>query len=393
MTDALVIGAGPAGLMAAEMLADGGHSVLVAEAKPTVGCKLLMAGKSGLNLTKDEPFANFLSAYGEAEDWLTASFSAYNNTSVCRWVEELGQVVFTGSSGRVFPKTMKASPLLRSWLQRLNGKGVKFAPRWRWTGWQSEACAFDTPGGAQSILARVTVLALGGASWARLGSDGDWADILNSQGVILAPFQPSNMGIILDWSSYMARFYGDPVKNVILTCDEETRPGEFVVSKSGLEGSGIYSFSRDFRQGIPLTLDLLPNLSRDQIDERLARVPSKNTLSNALRKALKLSPVKIALLQEFAKPPQPRGALAGHLKSLPVPYTGVAPLDKAISVAGGVTQNALTDDFMLKVKPGTFCAGEMLDWEAPTGGYLLTGCLATGRSAGLAAVEYLRNQV
>ncbi len=389
MSDAVVIGAGPAGLMAAEMLADAGQSVLVVDAMPTAGRKLLMAGKSGLNLTKDEPFDRFLAAYGPASDWLEPSLRAFGNEAVGPWAQALGQEVFTGSSGRVFPKSMKASPLLRAWLARLAAKDVAFHSRWRWQGWQEDALDFSTPEGRKLLSPKATVLALGGASWARLGSDGNWAGLLAKRGVELSLFAPSNMGITVDWSSHMTRHFGAALKNVTLTCGDKTTKGEFVISKDGLEGSLIYGFSAAFRGGQPLTLDLLPDLTREQISARLAKVPRKNTLSNSLRKALNLDPTKIALLQECAKPPQPLGALPGHLKMLPVIYSGTAPIDQAISVAGGVCKSALNDEFMLQEIAGVFCAGEMLDWEAPTGGYLLNACLATGRAAGIGAAKYI----
>ena len=389
MSNAVVIGAGPAGLMAAEMLADAGHSVLVADAMPTAGRKLLMAGKSGLNLTKDEPPKVFLTAYGAAAAWLAPSLREFGNSAVGPWAQALGQEVFIGSSGRVFPKAMKASPLLRAWLARLTAKGVIFRSRWRWQGWQGDALDFETPEGSKVLSPVVTVLALGGASWARLGSDGRWADLLAKKGVALAPFEPANMGITLSWSKHMTRHFGAAIKNCSLTCGGKTTKGEFVISRNGLEGSLIYGFSPALRAGETLTLDLLPDLTQEQITTRLAKVPRKNTLSNSLRKALNLSPAKIALLQEFSRPPQPLSALPGHLKELPIPYTGTAPLDQAISVAGGIRQSALTQQFMLRNLPGVFCAGEMLDWEAPTGGYLLTACLATGRSAGLAAAAFI----
>lgn len=389
MNEAVVIGAGPAGLMAAEMLVDAGHSTLVVDAMPTAGRKLLMAGKSGLNLTKDEPFVDFLCAYGAAEKWLQPCLTAFGNHEVGPWAQALGQDVFTGSSGRVFPKTMKASPLLRSWLARLDAKGVTFKNRWRWQGWNDGALEFITPDGRERLSPKATVLALGGASWARLGSDGSWAELLAARDVELSSFAPSNMGITLDWSPHMQRHFGAAIKNVTLTCGGKTIKGEFVISARGLEGSLIYGFSPAYRAREPLSLDLLPNISREEITARLAKVPKKNTASNALRKALKLDPAKIALLQEFRHPLPPLDRLGTDLKTLAVPYTGTAPLDQAISVAGGVCQTALNDQFMLNAIPGVFCAGEMLDWEAPTGGYLLTACLATGRAAGLGAAGYL----
>ncbi len=392
MPDALVIGAGPAGLMAAETLADQGISVQIVDAMPTAGRKLLMAGKSGLNLTKDEPFEDFIKAYGPHGAWMRPALTGFGNRDVGPWAEALGQAVFTGTSGKVFPETMKASPLLRNWLARLADKNVVLKTRWHWQGWQDGALVFDTPEGRQTRTPLATVLALGGASWPRLGSNGGWTKILAGQGISLAPFEPANMGARVDWSGHMNRHFGSALKNVTLKSGDKTRKGEFVITAQGLEGSLIYDFSPELRADLPLLLDLCPDLTLAQVTDRLAKVPAKNSLSNALRKALRLTPPAIALLMEFAKPPQPRAALAGHLKALNVTYSGIAGIERAISVAGGVQKSSLDDCFMLTDLPGVFCAGEMLDWEAPTGGYLLTACLATGRMAGLGAAAYFHTQ-
>ncbi|NOX73217.1 MAG: TIGR03862 family flavoprotein [Alphaproteobacteria bacterium] len=390
MTDAIVIGAGPAGLMAADMLSARGYSVLLAEAKTSVGRKFLMAGKSGLNLTKDEPFEDFLAQYGEASDWLRPMLERFSNADVQSWAGDLGQEVFTGSSGRVFPKAMKASPLIRALLGRLAKQGVKTETRWRWTGWQGEQVCFDTPDGPQKITVRATVLALGGASWARLGSDGQWAEILARDGVELAPFQPANAGLLVNWSPHMERHFGTPVKATALIAGGARYRGEFVISGRGLEGGGIYSISHAVREGAPLYLDLLPDLTLAKVTNRLAKPRGKASLANHLRKTLRLDPARIALLQEFARPlPSNVEKLAIQLKNLPVHHSGSRPLDEAISTAGGVMRTAVDDGLMLRNRPGTFCAGEMLDWEAPTGGYLINACLATGRWAGSAAADYL----
>jgi len=362
--DALVIGAGPAGLMAAEELARAGRRVLIAEAKPSPARKFLMAGKSGLNLTQDEPLSALTAEYREAAPWLAPMLAAFGPDQVRDWARGLGQEVFTGSSRRVFPVAMKASPLLRAWLRRLDGMGVQMRTRW--------------------LCPAVTVLALGGASWARLGSDAAWVPWLEQKGVALAPWQPANMGVRMTWSAHMARHFGAPVKGAVLCAGHLRRHGEFVISARGLEGGGIYAVSRALRDGAPLMLDLLPHLSAGQITLRLTRARPGETLGNRLRK-LGLSPAATALVQEFARPPPEGAALAALLKALPVPHAGPRPLDEAISVAGGIRAGALSEGLELRALPGIFACGEMLDWEAPTGGYLLTACLATGRWAGRAA--------
>ncbi|QDC07805.1 TIGR03862 family flavoprotein [Oceanicola sp. D3] len=380
--DVLVIGGGPTGLAAAEVLAGAGRSVLLAEAKPSVGRKFLMAGKSGLNLTKEEE--GFAAAYGT--DWLAPMLSAYGPSEVRGWAEALGQPCFTGTTGRVFPKTMKASPLLRAWLARLDGVDIR--TRWRWQGWDGAAALFSTPEGVQRIEAKATVLALGGASWAKLGSDGAWADILAAEAVPLAPFQPANVGFEVNWSAHMAPHLGSPVKGTRLTAGPLQSRGEFVISARGLEGGGIYEVSAAARDGAPLMLDLLPDMSTDDVAARLAR-GGKDSIGNRLRKRLGLTPAARALLMEFGRPLPEGRALATLVKALPLRHAGPRPIDEAISVAGGVRREAVDNGLMLKARPGTFVAGEMLDWEAPTGGYLITGCLATGRWAGRAAEGYL----
>jgi uncharacterized flavoprotein (TIGR03862 family) len=388
--DALVIGGGPAGLMAADALAQAGRRVVVAEGKPSAGRKFLMAGKSGLNLTKDEPFETFLAAVGEAAEPLRPMLEAFGVNDVQDWARGLGQEVFTGSSGRVFPVAMKASPLLRAWLGRLAGMGGELRTRWRWTGWEGADFLFDTPQGAARIVPGVTVLALGGASWARLGADGAWAGLLEERGVAVAPFKPANMGLAVEWSAPMARQFGRPVKGTALMAGEQVARGEYVISRRGLEGGGIYAISRAVREGAALSIDLMPDRSISQIAERLARPRGKTSLSNHLRKALQLDPARLALLMEFGRPLPEGVALARLIKALPVRHAGPRPLDEAISTAGGVMWRALDAGLMLRDLPGVFCAGEMLDWEAPTGGYLLTGCLATGLWAGRAAAGWGR---
>ncbi|GAA0296735.1 TIGR03862 family flavoprotein [Rhodovulum strictum] len=388
---ALVIGAGPAGLMAAEALGAAGIPAVIAEAKAAPARKFLMAGKSGLNLTRAEPPDSFLSAYAEAAGPLGPMIAAFGPEHVCAWAEGLGQPVFTGSTGRVFPKAMKASPLLRAWLRRLEGYGASLRPRWRWTGWEGEAVTFDTPDGPRAVMAGVTILALGGASWARLGSDGAWAGPLAAAGVPLAPFAPANVGLRVNWSAPMARQFGQPVKGVALRAGNGPwQRGEFVISARGLEGGGIYALSRPLRDGAPLVADLLPDWTPDRVAERLARPRGKASLANHLRKALGLDPARLALLMEFGRPLPDGAALSGLVKALPIRHAGPRPIDEAISTAGGVRWAALDESLMLRTRPGTFLAGEMLDWEAPTGGYLLTACLATGRWAGQAAARRLQ---
>ncbi|MEF3048055.1 TIGR03862 family flavoprotein [Pseudotabrizicola sp. L79] len=373
--DALVIGAGPAGLMAAQALAQAGRKVVVAEAKPTVARKFLMAGKSGLNVTKDDPLAAFAAQYDS--DWLAPMLTEFGPEQVQAWCRDLGQPVFAGSSGRVFPVAMKGSPLLRAWLARLAGLGVVIRTRWRWQGFDGAGLAFDTPEGRQVLRPAVTVLALGGASWARLGSDAAWVPWLHDRGVQITPFQPANMGFMVPWSPHMARHFGQAVKGAALHAGHQIERGEFVVSSRGLEGGGIYAISRALRQGAPLTLDLMPDLALTALATRLARLRSSDSLGNRLRK-LGLSPVAAALVMEFGRDLPLHQAVT----ALPVPLAGPRPLDEAISVAGGIARTAVTEGLELRALPGIFVCGEMLDWEAPTGGYLLTACWATGLWAG-----------
>ena len=378
MMDALVIGAGPAGLMAAEELARAGRRVVVVEGKPTVGRKFLMAGKSGLNITKDEALPAFQGRYDS--DFLAPMLAAFGPAEVQAWCRDLGQPVFTGSSGRVFPKAMKASPLLRAWLVRLAAAGVELRTRWRWTGFDGAGLAFDTPLGRQVLTPSVTVLALGGASWARLGSDAAWVPWLADRGVEIAPFKPANIGLRVDWSAHMARFYGLPVKGAALLAGKQRERGEFVISARGLEGGGIYAVSRSVREGAALGLDFMPDVAMSDVEARLAKMRAGETAANRLRK-LGLAPVAVALVMEFG-----RGMPLGRaVKFLPVAHRGPRPMDEAISVAGGVSRAAVTDDLQLRAIRGVFVCGEMLDWEAPTGGYLLTAAWATGRWAGRAA--------
>lgn len=378
MVDALVIGGGPAGLMAAEELARAGRRVVICEAKPTAGRKFLMAGKSGLNITRDQALAEFVAVYRAG--WLAPALRDFGPDAVVDWCRGLGAEVFVGSSGRVFPEAMKASPLLRAWLGRLGATGVELRLRWRWEGFAGTGLRFATPQGQQVLRPAVTVLALGGASWARLGSDGAWVPWLQGRGVGVAAFQPANMGFVVAWSDHMRRFFGAAVKGCALLVGEQRERGEFVISARGLEGGGIYAVSRRLREGAALALDLMPDVAPAEVAARLARMKPGETRANRLRK-LGVSAVAVALVQEFG-----RGmAEVEAVKRLPVVLAGPRPLDEAISVAGGVTAASVTEGLELRAVPGVFVCGEMLDWEAPTGGYLLTGCLATGRWAGRAA--------
>lgn len=379
--DALVIGAGPAGLMAAEELVKAGAKVLVCEAKPTVARKFLMAGKSGLNVTKDEAWEVFVSRY--ACPRLRPILQDFGPEQVQDWCRALGQDVYTGSSGRVFPVAMKASPLLRAWLQRLTSQGVEIRTRWRWTGFDGQGFRFDTPTGPQTLTPKVTILALGGASWQRLGSDGAWVPWLAEKGIRITPWQPANMGFRVDWSPHMTPHFGRPIKGIALIAGPLRERGEFVLSANGVEGGGIYSIYKYLRDGDTLCVDLLPDLSQEDITRRLTKMNPGESTANRLRK-LGLDRAQIALVMEFA-----RKDPFAHLKHLYIPLQGPRALDEAISVAGGIAWDALTSDLELTAIPNTFAAGEMLDWEAPTGGYLLTACWATGRWAGRAAARRL----
>jgi uncharacterized flavoprotein (TIGR03862 family) len=373
--------------MAAEELGKAGLSVLVVDAMPSVGRKFLMAGKSGLNITKAEPTAAFVAAYGmPLPTALATALEAFGSREVMEWAEGLGQPLFTGSTQRVFPRVMKASPLLRAWLARLDEFDVQLRTRWRWTGWKQDQLSFDTPDGPQTLASKVTVLALGGASWARLGSDGQWAEYLSRD---VAPFVPANMGFAVNWSAHMTPHLGSPLKSVALKAGDQKTRGEVVISDKGIEGGGIYMVSRAMREGAKLFVDLMPDWSLEKVQSALKKPRGKTTLTNHLRKVLRMDPVRLALLAEFGRPfPDD---LAPLIKSLPIVHAGPRPMDEAISTAGGVVFEALTSDLMLKSKAGVFCAGEMLDWEAPTGGYLITGCLATGRLAGVSAAQFAKS--
>jgi hypothetical protein len=374
--------------MAAEMLAQAGLAVTVCDQKPSVGRKFLMAGKSGLNLTKVEAAEPFIAAFTDAKSALGPIISAFDNDAVQAWATGLGQVLFTGSTGRVFPTVMKASPLLRAWLARLADAGVQINTRWRWTGWQDAGVTFDTPSGAQTLQPDVTVLAMGGASWARLGADGEWARLLAPEHPF-TPFAPANAGVAMDWSPHMTAHFGTALKGIALKSGTYRSRGEALISAQGLEGGGIYTVSRGVREGHRLMLDLLPDQRVEALAEKLEQPRGKMSMANFMRKSLKLDTAKIALLQETARPlPLNAKALARLLKALPIRHTGLRPIDQAISTAGGVGFDGVDDTLMLRGRPGVFVAGEMLDWEAPTGGYLISACLATGRWAGQHAAAW-----
>ena len=390
MFDVCIIGGGPAGLMAAETAADNGLSVVIIDAKPTYGRKFLMAGKSGLNITKDEAKSEFLNHYFNAKKWLAPIINNFDNEAVMKWAQDLDQEIFTGSSGRVFPKSMKASPLLRSWLIRLSNKGVTFYQNWKWVGWQGDVAAFETILGKKLVKSHTTILALGGASWPHLGSDGLWADILKKNNVTVTNFQPSNMGFKIRWSKYMKPFFGTPIKSVRITSGEFSAIGEFVISKKGIEGSGIYAASKFMRDGNNLIIDLLPDTEIETLNKRHKHLSPKVSRSTFNRKVLRLNNEKTAFFNEFSQHISTQD-ITHSAKSLLIPHEGPHPINEAISTAGGVSKSALNDNLMLKAKPSVFCAGEMLDWEAPTGGYLITACLATGKWAGLGAINYIKS--
>ncbi len=394
-----VIGCGPAGLMGAEVLARAGHQVHCFDAMATAGRKFLMAGKSGLNLTHAEPRQNFLSRYGSARPWLEPALEGFSPDDLRAWAHGLGISTFTGSSGRVFPEGMKAAPLLRAWLQRLRQLGVHFHMRHRWLGWQDGALRFQTPAGEQCHDYEALLLALGGASWSQLGSDGAWATLLTARQIPVAPFRPANCGFDVAWSpSFRERYAGQPVKAVSAACPGfSPRRGEFVISTQGVEGSLIYALSAPLRDALArdgqaaITLDLVPDRPLEKLAAELARPRGRDSLANHLRRRAGIEGVKAGLVRECLPRELLEDAkrLAAALKALPLPVTAPRPLEEAISSAGGLELQALDGQFMLKALPGVFCAGEMLDWEAPTGGYLLSACFATGNQAARGMLHWL----
>lgn len=396
-----IIGGGPAGLMAAETAAEAGVAVTVCDAMPTVGRKFLMAGKSGLNITHAEARPQFDERYGTALPQLQSALDAFDNTALRAWCAALGIDTFVGSSGRIFPTSMKGSPLLRAWLARLGDKGVSIRTRHRWIGFDGDDLTFETPEGKSTEQADAVILALGGASWPRLGSDAAWVPWLAERKVNIRPFRPANCGFVVNWSTVLIeRFAGQPVKAVDATSAAGRISGEFVVTRWGIEGSLVYAHAAALRDRLDqgadavLTLDLAPGRSLDKLAGDFARQPAKTSFSNRLRKGAGLDGVKAGLLREVRPdasqlaPPE----LAALIKALPLAVQRTRPIAEAISSAGGVAWDSVEPDFMLKALPGVFVAGEMLDWEAPTGGYLLTACFATGRAAGAAAAAYARGE-
>jgi len=394
-----IIGGGPAGLMAAEILSQNDVTVDLYESMPSLGRKFLMAGKSGLNLTHAEPYQTFVTRYGDKQKQIETHINHFKPDDLLAWVKGLNIETFVGTSGRVFPKEMKASPLLRAWIQRLQTSGVTFHKRHHWKGWQEQFLIFDTPTGEVKIKADATILALGGASWPKLGSRGDWVAWLENAGVRIKPFYPANCGFIVNWSKHFSeKFHGHPMKSVVLSFNDFKQKGEFVFTRTGVEGSLIYAASAKLRDELAatgsavLTLDLAPDISREKLMSALAKPRGSRSLTNHIKKTTRLSDAKIGLLYEFISKEDlvSIDKLADAIKALHIPLAATTPLEAAISSAGGVHFEELDENLMLRKMPGVFCAGEMLDWEAITGGYLLTACFATGRAAGEGALKWLR---
>jgi uncharacterized flavoprotein (TIGR03862 family) len=399
-----IVGGGPAGLMAADILSGAGIAVTLYERMPSLGRKFLIAGRGGLNLTHSDEFERFLARYEEAADHLREAITAFSPDDLRAFSEALGQPTFIGSSGRIFPQAMKSSPFLRAWLRRLDNAGVVFKVRHHWTGWnEAGALTFIGPDGKEvTDMPDATVLALGGGSWPKLGSDGGWADALNKETIEVSPLRPANCGFAVQWTDiFKERFAGQPLKRIALLHESEMVRGEAVIAHYGLEGGGIYALSRKLREtiekagGAKLFIDLRPDMTQKQLAAPLGQPRGKQSLSTFLRKAAALSPPAIGLLQEVTAGKlgaMPAYDMAGLIKAVPLTLTGTAPNDRAISSAGGVAFGELDEHFMLRKKGGVFLAGEMLNWEAPTGGYLLQACFATGAAAGRGAVEWLKGR-
>ena len=396
-----VVGAGPAGLIAAEILAGRGHEVTVFDHMPSPARKFLLAGRGGLNLTHSEERDRFLQRYGFAAPWLTPCIDTFSPTDLRRWCEGLGQEVFVGSSGRVFPKTFKAAPLLRAWLHRLDGLGVRFMARHRWLGFSDGlASRFEGPGGEIILLPDATLLALGGASWPRMGSDGGWVTALRGHGVGVADLCASNSGALIRWTSAFGnRFEGQPLKRIAVTIGDVRVRGEAMITNDGLEGGTIYAVSAPLREAFSsgdetafLSVDLLPDMSSETLAAKLDGPRQGRSLSNFLRQAARLSPAAIGLVREALMGGAGDMKLSTLVKGVPLAVTGLQPIGRAISSAGGVLRDSVDDRLMLKTLPGVFVAGEMLDWEAPTGGFLLQACFSTGVFSALSILEWLEKK-
>lgn len=395
-----IIGGGPSGLMAAEIIATAGYQVNLYDAMPTLGRKFMMAGRGGLNLTHSEPLEKFITRYFEASNWLKPHIKAYDAQELQKWCEDLGQETFIGTSGRIFPRSMKASPLLRAWLKRLDNLGVKYFMRHSWKGFDGENLIFsDADKNIIKVKSDATLLALGGASWPHLGSDGSWVEILSKCGVEISPLRPANCGFVTKWSSYLIdNFAGTPLKSLAIKHREFSHKGEIIITKQGLEGVAIYALSAKLRESIErdgeavLYLDLRPEMSLLELAKKL-QIRDKKSLSNYLRKA-QFPPIAIVLLKELIPADQLAKAtpeiLAGYLKNLPITLTSTTNIDRAISSAGGIKRESLDENFMLKTRSGVFAAGEMLDWEAPTGGYLLQGCFSTAVAAANGILNFVK---
>lgn len=394
----VIIGAGPAGLIAAERLAGAGHRVTIYDRMASPARKFLLAGRGGLNLTHSEPLDACLSRYREAQDWLTPVIRAFPPQAVRDWADALGAETFIGSSGRVFPRAMKASPLLRAWLRRLAQLGVTLETSHLWTGWDDDgALTFRRPSGeTETLQPDATLLALGGASWPRLGSDGGWGPLLEARGVAVTPLRPANGGFATAWTPVMReRFAGQPLKRIAIRISGEHVLGEAMIDAAGIEGGAVYTLSAPIREAIAregsatIQIDLRPDLTAEALVVRLGKRRKGETLSNHLRKAAGLSPAAIALLRENGPLPDEPERLAQRIKTVPLRLDAPMPIARAISTAGGIAREALDEHFMLRRLPGVFAAGEMLDWEAPTGGYLLQGCFATGIAAAAGIESWL----
>ena len=395
-----IIGGGPSGLMAAEIIASAGLKVTIYDAMPTVGRKFLLAGRGGLNLTHSEDLEKFTSRYFASSNWLKPYIEGFNPQKLRKWCEELGEETFVGTSGRVFPRNMKASPLLRAWLKRLDNLGVNFCLRHSWQGFDKDDLIFsDSQEKIIKVKTDAVLLALGGASWPHLGSNGSWVGILAKYGVKIAELRPSNCGFVTNWSQYLIdKFAGTPLKSVAIRHQEFSQKGEIILTKQGIEGGAVYALSSSLREAIKsegkavLYLDLRPEMSIANLAQKL-QIRSKKSLSNYLRKA-GFSEVASVLLNELIPKNQLANAdsemLASYLKNLPITLTSTTDIARAISTAGGVKHESVDENFMLKAKSGVFVAGEMLDWEAPTGGYLLQGCFSTGVGAAKGVLDYVK---